>query len=198
MAHSEQIPFLGIQASENVSLSLNDRFRMGDEAAFEVIYGDLRKLIFKFIRDWVRNFEDADDLTEEVFIVAFKKRAKFDPNQGTLKMWLYGIARNMCLTFGRDNARENCSRVIIPEDSEIDDVLDQQSYRDRSIEERLSDAQQAEDFLRRLSKRQREVVILTVCDDLSDKEAAVLLGISEKTVAVHRFKALKQMREESK
>jgi DNA-directed RNA polymerase specialized sigma24 family protein len=94
---------------------------MGDEAAFEEIYGsDLRKQIFHYLLGKVHNFEDADDLTEEVLIVGWKKHEKFDPNKGTLRMWLYGIAGNAYRTFlRRNNARPEGSRFIPPRDSDV-------------------------------------------------------------------------------
>jgi RNA polymerase sigma-70 factor (ECF subfamily) len=197
MEHSEQIPFLGIQTSENLSRSLDDRFRTGDEAAFEEIYGsNLRKQVFYYLFRKVRNFEDADDLTEEVFIVVWKKHKKFDPSKGSLKMWLYGIAGNTYRSFLRHNsARPEGSRIIPPRDTDIDDVLDQQACKGPSPEEHLVAEDLRERLFQRLSEPLRDVVQLTVFDDLSDKEAAALLDIPVSTVGTRRFNALKQMRE---
>ena len=56
------------------------------------------------------------DVTQEVFVTAWKVRAKFDPAQGTLRSWLFGIALRVASDFRRWNRRKNQFDAL-PEDA---------------------------------------------------------------------------------
>jgi len=66
---------------------------------FDAAYKRYHQTVLSWMHDVVQDVEIASDLTEEVFITAFKKHRQFDPSKGTLKMWLYGIARNVLRVF---------------------------------------------------------------------------------------------------
>ena len=67
-------------------------FVADDPGALKLAYDAHGGVIFSFCRRAV-GADQAADVTQEVFVTAWKVRAKFDPAQGTLRSWLFGIAR---------------------------------------------------------------------------------------------------------
>jgi RNA polymerase sigma-70 factor (ECF subfamily) len=73
---------------------LIDRAKRGDRAAFETIVRAHQSAIFGYLRARLLQPNDAEDLTQEVFLRAYLGRARFD-SESLLRPWLIGIARNL-------------------------------------------------------------------------------------------------------
>src|SRR6266699_1134558 len=79
--------------------------RGGDEPAFLAIYHRHRSAVFRFAWRFSGSAATADDVTQECFI-ALVRGAAFDSDRGTLRTYLFGIARNLLLRRLRTSARE--------------------------------------------------------------------------------------------
>jgi RNA polymerase sigma-70 factor (ECF subfamily) len=75
---------------------LVDRFRKGDQQAFSEIYERYRINVHRFILSRIQDRSEAEDLTQETFIQAFRSIASFE-GRSKLLTWLLGIARYACL-----------------------------------------------------------------------------------------------------
>jgi RNA polymerase sigma factor (sigma-70 family) len=124
--------------------------------------------------------EAADELSGEVFRIAFEQRSRFRDLHGSALPWLYGIATKLLLKRWRAEARhlralaglEGEHRGDQSADSgEVDDRLSAQALRRRLLA-----------ALACLSQHDRDVVILIAWEELSYAEVAATLGIAEGTV----------------
>ncbi len=69
----------------------------GDTGAFRLLVERHQSLVFQFARNMLRTIEDAEDLTQEVFVAAFQYLGKFDSTRAKFSTWLLTITRNRCL-----------------------------------------------------------------------------------------------------
>ncbi|MET1007553.1 MAG: sigma-70 family RNA polymerase sigma factor, partial [Propionibacteriaceae bacterium] len=71
-----------------------ERFRAGDEDAFEAIYRRYARLVFAVVRRAAGRTGEVDDIVQQVFVAAWRSRARFQPEQASLSAWLMGITRH--------------------------------------------------------------------------------------------------------
>jgi RNA polymerase sigma-70 factor (ECF subfamily) len=81
--------------------ALVERALQGDRAAFEELVSAHQRAVFAYLRSRLIHADDAEDLTQEVFLRFYVARAKFDTTQ-LVRPWLLGIARNLL----REHIRE--------------------------------------------------------------------------------------------
>jgi RNA polymerase sigma-70 factor (ECF subfamily) len=81
-----------------------DAFVNGDESALKHLYDAHSRLVHSYCRRVV-GADLAADVTQEVFIAAWKSRDRFRPDQGTLTGWIMGIARFKAIDATRARAR---------------------------------------------------------------------------------------------
>ena len=79
-----------------VTMDVIQRWRSGDIEAFEVLFRQYYKLVFKTAYLITGSKEDAEDVLQEAFIAMWKSRETFDPNKGKLTTWLCRITVNQC------------------------------------------------------------------------------------------------------
>ncbi len=114
----------------------------------------------------------ADDIAQEVFLVARRRLADFDG--GSLRGWLYGITRNVARNHQRGRRRylRLLERLPEPEASPSSDLAYPQEEAAA-----LMDA-----FLAGLSPVKREAFVLHVIEELTAAEIAAALGVPTRTV----------------
>ncbi len=69
----------------------------GDEKALEVLIKRYLKPIYSFTFRFVGNPQEAEDITQEAFVKAWRKLKKFNSGRGNFKTWIFTIAKNTCL-----------------------------------------------------------------------------------------------------
>ncbi|MCO6008254.1 RNA polymerase sigma factor [Actinoallomurus purpureus] len=133
----------------------------------------------------------ADDLMAETFLLAFRQRARYDTARTDARPWLYGIATNL---IGRHRRAEGRFWRAIAR-SGTDAATE-------SLAERAADRVSAQmslpaltAALARLSKSQRDVLLLTAEAGLSPVEIADALGVPKGTVHSRLGRARRKMRE---
>jgi RNA polymerase sigma factor (sigma-70 family) len=120
----------------------------------------------------------ADDLAAETFAIAYRRRATFDAERGTVRSWLYGIANNLVRNQWR------AEQHLLDLDARL---RDEAAYReDPSLsDERLSASLAAPRIaaaLATLRRDYREVILLHAWAELSHEEIATALEIAPGTV----------------
>ncbi|WP_084963708.1 RNA polymerase sigma factor [Thermoactinospora rubra] len=133
----------------------------------------------------------ADDLAAETFLVAFRKRHTFDPAQGSVRPWLYGIATNLLAQHRREETRRLAAFQRTPAAEAADD-----GHEDR-VAARISAASaqgRLAAALRRLSDGDRDVLLLVALADLNYEEVAQTLGIPVGTVGSRLNRVRRKLR----
>lgn len=167
--------------------------REGNEGAFKEFYLSFYKAVLYFIRQYVRNEEDCQDLVQETFFYFWKNRKKIDPTKD-YRSYLLSIARSRALNYLREEryGRKHIESLSV-RDYEIDTsdtALDQILHKD------LLGKINVEIGL--LPEKQREVMILSRKKYFTNKEIAQKLRIDIKTVEYRLMIALKQIRKKTK
>ncbi len=72
---------------------------MKDQLHFETIYNEHKNLVYNMCLNYVLNKEDAQDITQEVFVKIYQHYDQFNASTASLKTWICKIAINHCLDF---------------------------------------------------------------------------------------------------
>jgi RNA polymerase sigma-70 factor (ECF subfamily) len=173
-----------------------ERARAGSRTAFEQLVDLFQGDIFRMAYYRTRSSMDAEDLTQEIFMQAFK-------NLGRLRMaerfrgWLFKIALNRI----RDFNRKKKFRALFGALDDNDKVA--QPYAERRDRAEALDKLMIQDFwkqvglfLDKLSRMEREVFMLRFMDHLSIKEISQAMGKSESTVKTHLYRSIEKFKKE--
>jgi RNA polymerase sigma-70 factor (ECF subfamily) len=141
-------------------------------------YGDK---VWNYVFSLTRKKEQADDITQEVFIKVYCNLSTFR-SESSIKTWLFTIARNTVHNYRRSAFFRKVTLVHY-----VDYVQTQWSAESEALEKiEISDIWQK---VLRLPLKYREVLILFGHDQLSMLEIAEVLGISEGTVKSRLYNA---------
>lgn len=161
-------------------------WREGSVRAFEEIVRATMRRAYAVAVGIVGNEEDARDLSQEAFMAAHRARATFDIERPFFP-WFYRILRNRCLNFIRSrSARREISAEVLVERPDAGESPEGRAIR----RERAEAVWRA---IQELTPEHREIVILRSFQDLSYREIAAALGISEGTVMSRLFYARKAL-----
>jgi RNA polymerase sigma-70 factor (ECF subfamily) len=150
--------------------------------AFDVIVERHRRTVYQLCYRFVSNHEDASDLSQDVFLRAYRGLRGFRGGS-SLATWLYRIGVNVCL---------NRVSIKTPQTESID----QRQHVDRRAEsapERLLKGERAARVraaIAQLPRKQRATLILRIYQEMSHQQIADVLGSSVGAVKANFFHAL--------
>ena len=146
-------------------------FVRGDDDALRRAYDEYGQLVYSFCARSLGS-ERAKDVTQEVFLSAWRARDRYNPEKGRLGAWLMGITRNRVIDNVRSEKRHSDRRA--DEDSV--------ELSTEAEVERTSDQMLVADALRELPERSREVIMLAYFHDLTHPQIAERTNIPLGTV----------------
>jgi RNA polymerase sigma-70 factor (ECF subfamily) len=159
--------------------SLIERCLKGDQAAWETIVHLYWRKVFNIAYKFVGRHDEAEDLTQDVFLKLFKSIKTFD-RRANFSTWLISVSRNLCIDHYRSVRREHdavthdIDVVTLAQPSTIDSPLAMLERRDRVALLRAA--------LDKLAPSLRMAVMLRDIQELSYQEIAGRLGVPEGTV----------------
>lgn len=158
-----------------------------DQLAFAEIYNRYAESLTGFVSSKLSSLDDARDIIHDVFLKLWNDRKRLTINKN-FKAYLFTSVRNLIIDKFRKNAiRENYA----------DMVLALQASADSGIEEQLSVKelnQQISKALNKMAPREKEIYHLSREENLSNKQIAEKLGLSEQTVKNQISIALKHLK----
>jgi RNA polymerase sigma-70 factor (ECF subfamily) len=155
----------------------------GSSAAAREIVRLHHRRIFSFLRQMTHQHQDAEDITQETFIKAFKSLHRFDTSR-PLANWLFTIARRTAL----NHFRSSRPWVTIPEEtpSESPSPAAQVEEHDQ-VDDLWAQAR------RRLPRREYDVLWLRFGENLSTEETAQVMGLTKVHVKILVFRARRRL-----
>ena len=181
----------------NDEQTLVQRARNGEKGAFRELIELYRKKIYYLSLDLTGNHHDAEDLSQEVFIKAYRSLKNFR-GDAKFNSWLYRITVNTCISQRR---KKSLAAMTLQEDFESESTPQFFSESESSHNpERHAEAsmmqQHINSALQQLTPRERSVFVLRHYNDLPLKEIAQILKITEGTVKSMLFRAIQRLQKE--
>lgn len=173
------------KASSDEALIL--RIKQGDKEAYAVFYERHRTAMYLSAYHLLRDDEDARDAVQELFVTVWQHADRID-SKGNIKGYLYTVLRNRILT------AMSRSKYL---DGYINSLLAFEQQSVSTTEETVLArelAQLLEKKVSQLPPKMREVYELSWNDNLSNREIAERLSISEGTVKQHKHQAMRMLR----
>ena len=154
----------------------------GREGAFDLIVERHRRSVYQVCYRFVGNHEDASDLSQDVFLRAYRGLRNFRGGS-SLATWLYRIGVNVCLN-------RMATKKPITEDIDARQHVD--TARESQVERVLREERgvRVRAAITQLPPKQRATLILRMYQELSHEEIAQVLGSSVGAVKANFFHAL--------
>ena len=131
MIHPQEGPL-----SANEEQALLQKLLTGDEEAIRTIYGRFARPIYSLGLRLLGSAEGAEELTQDVFLTAWRKAASFDASRGRLSTWLMAIAHNLAVDHLRREGGVGRPHLVLVDhvpdrvsDDDIDPVLERDLAR---------------------------------------------------------------------
>ena len=157
--------------------------------AFDLIVERHRRSVYQLCYRFAGNHEDASDLSQDVFVRAFRGIRSFR-GQSSIATWLYRIGVNACLN--RASAKTTLGKLTEPIDDRQFVDAGAESASDRIIKNERAARVRAAIAL--LPPKQRATLILRTYQELSHQEIAAILGSSVGAVKANFFHALANLK----
>lgn len=172
---------------DDVDRELVERCRSGDRAAFTELVVRYQRPLYNAALWIVRKVEDANDVTQIVFLKVAERLDDYDPRYRFFS-WIYRIAVNESLNLLRSNGREDA----------LDDEIDIPGPESANPECQFGEAQRSRRLrhaLMSMTTNDRMVLTLRHFGELSYEEIAQVLGVDQKTVKSRLFEARQRLRD---
>lgn len=160
----------------------------GDVKCFEALINKYEMKILKFIYYKVGQKEVAEDICQEVFITAYNKLNTFKYDYA-FSSWLYTIARNKCIDYGRKKGKRKETSLEEVRFMESNSIKPEEAYEYKEMKSLI------EEYLNTLGKIDRDIIILRYVNELTFSEIAQVLKIKESKVKNRFYKLKKDFRE---
>jgi RNA polymerase sigma-70 factor (ECF subfamily) len=157
----------------------------GDRPAFDRIVQRYQEPLYRFIRRYVGDADEAYDLLQETFVSAWQALGRYDPARPAAT-WLRRIALNKCRDWGRRRAvRRFFYGAASLEAADTGPVVVVEGDANEAALARLDRA------IARLPEQLKEPLLLTAFEGLSQEAAGKMLGITAKAVETRVYRARK-------
>lgn len=156
----------------------------GNTKAFEALIDKYQKTIFNIAYRMTDNYDDAEDITQAVFIKAYEKLNSFNPKYKFFS-WLYRIAVNEALNLMNQQKRLS----ELEADFITTEKTPEEIYEELELSERIQDA------LMEIDLEHRVLIVLKHFEGFSYEEIAYILDISEQKVKSRLFTARQMLKD---
>ena len=162
----------------------------GDAAAFGRLVAEYKTRIHALAYRKLGNYQDAEDITQEVFLKAYLKLNTLKQREKFLS-WLYAIAFNLCTDFSRSESQRLDSDYLVDQDKASLESLSMCSHHECEICESLHETLMAS------PDKYRQVLILHYLDGMNCREIAQVLGTSPHAIDMRLTRARFELRKET-
>lgn len=160
-----------------------------DPDRFTAVYDRYYAVVYRYVAGRLGP-QVADDVAAETFLVAFRRRERFDPERGELRPWLFGIATKLVAQHRRAETRRYQALARVGADPS------EAGHEERVVTWVTAEGMQPQlaRALAALSAKERDVVLLVALGDLGHEEIAAALDIPYGTVGSRLNRARRKLR----
>ena len=160
-------------------------FQQGNRKSFRLLFDTLYPVMCLFAKKYLNNYDDAEDIVQEVFVELWNQRAKFE-SLNQIKAFMYLSVKNKCLNFIKHQQVKEKYAIACSRDNT------EAAFDEAVIEAEV--VNNLNDEINKLPEQQKQVILLSM-QGLSVEEVADNMQISTNTVKMHKKLAYKQLRE---
>src|SRR5581483_7076534 len=160
----------------------------GDAVAWEDLVQQYHRRIYNICYRFTGSTDDAEDLTQEVFIKMYKTLNTYEAQRGAFMTWVTTVTRNLLVDHFRKTKHDRATDSLDTPASEHEDALplseqiqDTSAPPDARVQSRET-GDTVHQALQKLSPELREAVILRDLQDMDYREIATVLKVPEGTV----------------
>jgi len=168
---------------------LIEEFLKGNEIAFKKLVDKYSKKIYWHARGMLNNHFDADEITQEVIIVLYKKLNTFN-FESNLYTWIYRITSTRTLNFIR---KKKVKEFFSISDKKFDSLESENDIQNNF--EKKDEIERIEKALQKIPTKQREVFVMKNFEEMTYKEISEITGKSIGGLKANYYHALKRITE---
>ncbi|HYP12869.1 MAG TPA: sigma-70 family RNA polymerase sigma factor [Bryobacteraceae bacterium] len=165
----------------DADLQIVERCMAGEEAAWEELVRVHTRRVYAVCYRFTGTADEAQDLTQEVFLRVFKTLKSFRAGEGTFGVWLNRLTRNLLIDHYRRTKADRKTDSIEEQLTQIEETTAISSRTDSILAGREA-GEILQAALQKLSPELRETVILRDVQELEYREIAQVLNVPEGTV----------------
>lgn len=162
---------------------------------FEKIYQEFKLLVYNVALNYLQNIEDAEEITQDVFLQIHQSLHKFD-NKSVLKTWIYRIAINKSLDFIKMKNSKKRLFIFGNKSQNENEYLNSSNFEHPGI--LLENKENAKILflaINSLTENQKTAFILSKIDGLSNPEISAIMEVSISSVESLIFRAKSALKE---
>jgi RNA polymerase sigma-70 factor (ECF subfamily) len=175
---------------------LVQKLQGGDAAAFRELVETYKQQVYYTAYDLSGNHHDAEDISQEVFIKAFRGIGRFR-SDARLGSWLHRITMNAYIDSRRKKARKMVTTVDKKENNDFDPLeaaADERALDPETSAASVRIAEHVGEALQHLTDQERIVFVMRHYHDMPLKEISRSLKVAEGTVKSLLFRSIRKLR----
>jgi RNA polymerase sigma-70 factor, ECF subfamily len=157
-----------------------ERCLQGDDTAWEVVVNSYAKRIYNLTYRYTCRREEAEDLTQEIFIRVYQNLKSFRSDSGSFQSWIMKVGRNLIIDHYRRTRR--FQQTAGTEEMETMNLKDDKVLNPQRSVEQSEASLFLREGLQALAPELKEAIILRDLEGMAYQEIADLLSIPEGTV----------------
>ena len=159
---------------------------MNKTDVMEKIYLDYKDKVFRYVLGKVRNTQDAEDVTSEIFLKVQTSLDSYNEEKATLSTWIYTITHNTVCNYYREESRR---ALFFDENalySDTDGVMAE--IENEILKENLATA------LETLTEREQDVIVLYYYHEIPLRDIAIKMGITYTNAKFIKHQAINKLK----
>jgi len=156
---------------------------------FVKLYEEFMPKVYRYVRYKVNNDLLAEDLTSTVFIKALDNFEKYSEDNAAFSTWIFSITRHAIIDYYRTEGKK---RYL-----SLDEVVERPADGDSPGEKLENQAEKdcLNNCVAKLSQEEQELIHLKFGAEMSNRQIAEIMGISESNTGVRLFRTVKKLKE---
>jgi RNA polymerase sigma-70 factor (ECF subfamily) len=166
-----------------------------DKIDFEKLYNQYSVLVYNLALNYLQNIEDAEEITQDVFIQINNSLDKFQ-DKSSLKTWIYRITINKCLDYIKHKNSQKRFFIFGKKSQNEFEISNASNFEHPGILlENKEKAKVLFDIINELGENQKTAFLLSKVDGLSNPEIAEIMNLSISSVESLVFRAKTTLKE---